>query len=305
MAQIVGIGIATLDVINVTDGFPAEDSETRAIAQRITRGGNASNTLVVLSQSGHQCTWGGTLGDDAAAEQIIQELQSYRIDTRSVRTVPGSTSPTSYITLNQHTGSRTIVHYRDLPEYRCDDFKKIALDTTDWLHFEGRNIEEVRNMIQHAKTRRPSLPVSVEIEKPRPGIETLFDDADVLLFSKQFALSRGFASAESFLAAQHKNLTLSGNVPLMVCTWGDAGAWALENTRMFFATAVKQSCIVDTIGAGDTFNAGFIHAWQQHHQTQTALDHACQLAGKKCSQSGFNGLTDAATDTQLDSAAQS
>ena len=54
MARILGIGIATLDVINIVDEYPREDDEIRANGQRIARGGNVTNTLVVLSQLGHQ-----------------------------------------------------------------------------------------------------------------------------------------------------------------------------------------------------------------------------------------------------------
>jgi hypothetical protein len=50
MAKILGIGIAALDIINTVDGYPNEDAEVRAINQRVCRGGNATNTLVVLSQ---------------------------------------------------------------------------------------------------------------------------------------------------------------------------------------------------------------------------------------------------------------
>ena len=50
MAQILGIGIATLDIINEVDGYPVEDSEQRALAQRQRTGGNVTNTLTVLRQ---------------------------------------------------------------------------------------------------------------------------------------------------------------------------------------------------------------------------------------------------------------
>ena len=305
MAHFVGIGIATIDVISVTENFPAEDSEVRALSRQTCRGGNVTNTLVVLSQYGHHCTWAGTLGDDTAAKQIRHDLQTYQINTSPVRTVSGSATPTSLITLNLQNGSRTIVHFRDLPEYRFDDFKNLDLDSADWLHFEGRNVDEVGHMIRVAKHQHPTLPVSVEIEKPRENIETLFDGPDVLLFSKQFAQSRGFTSAQTFLQEQHKQLSSTGNTPLMVCTWADEGAWTLEAGHVLHAPAIKPARIVDSIGAGDTFNAAFIHEWQQHRQTQTALDKACKLAGKKCGQFGFAQLvnsTAASTTNDTDKA---
>jgi ketohexokinase len=61
MPHILGIGIATLDIINSVDGYPAEDTEVRALRQQLRRGGNCTNTLAVLSQLGHRCAWGGVL----------------------------------------------------------------------------------------------------------------------------------------------------------------------------------------------------------------------------------------------------
>ena len=47
--RILGVGIATLDLINEVERYPPEDAEVRALTQRRSRGGNAANTLAVLS----------------------------------------------------------------------------------------------------------------------------------------------------------------------------------------------------------------------------------------------------------------
>src|SRR3569833_242282 len=113
----------------------------RALAQRVSRGGNCTNTLVVLSQLGHHCSWGGVLVDEPDASRIVADLDAHAIDLTPVRRLPKGKVPTSYITLNQRNGSRSIVHYRDLPEYDFDAFATIDLGACDWLHFEGRDID--------------------------------------------------------------------------------------------------------------------------------------------------------------------
>src|SRR3569623_518989 len=160
MARILGIGIATLDIINHVEGYPAEDSEVRALAQRISRGGNCTNTLVVLSQLGHRCGWGGVLAEESDAARITADLDSYHIDLAPVRRIARGKMPTSYIIVNQRNGSRTIVHYRDLPEYGYDDFAAIDLDGYHWLHLEGRHIDDSLRMLEHARARRPGVPRS-------------------------------------------------------------------------------------------------------------------------------------------------
>src|SRR3569623_1786090 len=154
MARILGIGTATLDIINRVDGYPAEDSEVRALAQRISRGGNCTNTLVVLSQLGHRCDWGGVLAEEPDAARITADLDSYHIGLAPVRRIARGKMPTSYIVVNQRNGSRTIVHYRDLPEYGYDDFAAIDLDGYHWLHLDGRHIADSLRMLEHAAARR-------------------------------------------------------------------------------------------------------------------------------------------------------
>ncbi len=291
MARIVGIGIATLDIINTTDGYPQEDDEVRAIGQITRRGGNATNTLTVLSQLGHQCEWAGTLADDPNSRVIQAELHRYGISTQRCAVIPGGHAPTSYITLNQNNGSRTIVHYRDLPEYSFEHFataiSENPLTNVHWLHVEGRNVPDTIKILEFVRHLYPGLKISMEIEKPRKHIEGLYAHGDVVLFSRHFANALQYKNATDFLRAWRPKCT----APVLVCPWGVEGAYAMDSEGMLHhAPAVQISHVVDTIGAGDTFNAGFIHAALSHFPLGESLRFANALAGKKCGQLGFDNL---------------
>jgi len=139
--NILGIGIATLDIVNTVDGYPREDSKVR-------RGGNVTNTLVVLSQLGHRCSWGGVLAKEPDTAYILRDLERHHIDYRYCRQVEDGTAPTSYILLNRRNGSRTIIHYRDLPEFTHREFRRIDLSPFHWIHFEGRDVAHTRKMLE-------------------------------------------------------------------------------------------------------------------------------------------------------------
>ncbi len=284
MARILGIGIATLDIINTVDGYPTEDSEVRATHQRICRGGNVTNTLVVLSQLGHHCIWAGVLVDEPDAVLIRNDLAHHKINIQACRQLSHGKTPTSYILLNQRNGSRSIVHYRDLPEYRFADFCNVDLSGIDWLHFEGRNVDETCRMLHHARTYAPTLPRSIEIEKPRVGIEQLFPHADLLLLSRHYAQATGFTQPHEFL------LHIRNRAPQadLVCAWGDAGAYGLTRTgNVLHSPAFPPPTLIDTLGAGDTLNAGIIHARIGGQNWGDALHVGCKLAGKKCGMAGL------------------
>ena len=48
--------------------------------------------------------------------------------------------------------------------------------------------------------------------------------------------------------------------------------------------------VIDSVGAGDTFIAGFLQQWWKTRDALTAAEFANQLAARKCSQLGFEGL---------------
>lgn len=287
MGRILAVGNATLDIINIVNDYPHEDQEVRASSQQFRRGGNACNTLTVLSQLGHSCSWAGTLADEPDAAKILADLDEHNIDYSALQTIPHGKVPTSYISLSRLTGSRTIVHYRDLPEYRFDNFSRIDLNPVDWLHFEGRNIEELKRMMMRARTEQPNLLISLEVEKPRDGIERLFPYADLLLFSKEYALHYQHHDLHSFLHA----MATQKLDAMISCTWADKGASAIERDgRMFHAPAFAPPLVVDTLGAGDTFNAGMIDQLLRGHSLELALIAASRLAGKKCGRYGLEKL---------------
>lgn len=287
MARILAVGNATLDIINLVEYYPQEDQEVRALSQHRRRGGNSANTLVVLSQLGHHCAWAGTLAAEPDAEVIRTDLSSHNIDLSAVYTSPHGKVPTSYVSLSRDSGSRTIVHYRELPEYQAHDFNAIDLDAFDWIHFEGRNIEQVTRMLSRIQQERPELKCSLEVEKRRPGIEALFNKVSLLMFSKEYALHEGSRSATEFLKLMAtKNLHTE-----MSCTWGSAGAAALSREgEPFHTTAFPPPKVIDTLGAGDTFNAGLIDQRVRGHRIDIAITEAARLAGHKCGQYGLNNL---------------
>lgn len=287
MSKILVVGNATFDILHSLDHYPREDEELRATAQRLARGGNAANTACVLAQHGHRVSFAGTLADDVYAQLIRTDLTGCGVDVQYCESIAGGASPLSCITLNQQTGSRTIVHYRDLPEYTTARFAGIPLREYDWFHFEGRNLAQTARMLAHLQPVRVDQPISLEIEKPRPGIEGLMSFADVLLFSRGYAQARGCHSAADLFA----QLRTAYAQAILVCSWGAQGAYAQAPGRdLLHVPAQKVARIVDSVGAGDTFNAGIIHGLRSGQTLQTALGYANHLAATKLGRFGFADL---------------
>lgn len=290
---ILGLGCAALDIVSEVASFPAEDAEVRALAQSRRLGGNAANTLSVLSQLGHACAWCGTLGDDPASEEILTAMRGQGIDTGPARRLSGGRAPLSCVTLSRATGSRTIVHYRDLPELTAVDFAEVPLTRFAWLHFEGRHPAETALMLRDAGRRHADLPISLEIEKSRPDIDRLLAGPLVLIFSRAHARGQGFQDPAAFLAAQWPRTTAE----LLFLPWGEAGAYGqARQGPLHFAPAQVPAEVIDTLGAGDVFNAALIDGLLRGLGLEPLLARATALAGHKCGRPGLSGLVASAHD---------
>jgi len=280
VARVLCVGIATLDIVNLVETYPEEDSEVRALSQQVRAGGNATNTALVLAQLGVDTHWVGNLSDQPQAQLVRDAFARFGVDASRAEISEGSAMPTSYVTLSRASGSRSIVHYRDMPEYAAEDFAQLDLRPFDWVHFEGRALDQLEPMMQRARAMC-GVPVSLEVEKPRDGIEGLFEQADVLFFSRDYVRQRGFDSASALLQQLPRGA-------LATCTWGDKGAWARDvDGKLQHAPVHRPEQVVDTLGAGDVFNAAMLNGLSLGVPIGDALHAAVRLAGEQCGRAGM------------------
>jgi ketohexokinase len=286
MARILCVGSAVLDLVFSVPHHPAEDEEVRATGLRIEAGGNAANTARVLRGLGHEVTLAAVFGDHPAGAPIEVGLRQSGVDLTPCRRVAGM-PPLSAVLIAGTSGHRAIVHHRGTPEYGLNDFARLDLSRWRWAHFEARPGSETARMVRHAQLFRPGLSISIEVEKIRPGIEVCFPMARLVLFSRGYAEACGFPKPDLFLGEMRSRVAQT----LLSVAWGSEGAWAMEaDGTLYHAPAFPPTAVVDTLGAGDTFNAGMIGALAAGRSLRESLDAACRLAGRKVGQVGFGGL---------------
>ncbi|XP_069925432.1 ketohexokinase isoform X3 [Oryctolagus cuniculus] len=226
---------------------------------------------------------------------VLEDLRRYSVDLRYTVFQTQGSVPTSTVIISEATGSRTILHaYRNLPDVSAKDFEKVDLNRFKWIHIEGRNASEQVKMLQRIEqhnARQPAeqrIRVSVEIEKPREELFQLFGYGEVVFVSKDVARHLGFGSAEEALRGLYSRVRKGAT---LVCAWAEQGADALgPDGQLLHSDAVSPPRVVDTLGAGDTFNASVIFSLSQGKSMLEALRFGCKVAGKKCGVHGFDGI---------------
>ncbi|WP_018938213.1 MULTISPECIES: PfkB family carbohydrate kinase [unclassified Thioalkalivibrio] len=290
MARILATGIVTLDHTLDVAAFPAEDDEVRALASTTQPGGNATNTATILAQFGHRPGLAAVIAEGAAGDALSASLEGHGLDVCHCVRRPGAT-PTSHILRSRATGSRTIVHHRDLPELGVEDLAGVPWPEYDWLHFEGRNPEALASILRAVRESIFDQPVSLELEKPRPGLDACMDYADVLMLSRDWA-----ASVAGTPEAALQQLSERFPDRILTVTAGGEGAWMAVRGAIHHCEATPGLRVVDSVGAGDTFNAGLIHALVSGEPPEQTLTAAVRLAERKLEQVGLDGLGNAASD---------
>jgi len=289
MKPVLCVGLVCLDQVTVVDTFPKEDTDQRSIDQYKVRGGNANNSCTVLAHLGFKPTYYGTLATGLEADWVVEGMREDGVIVGDCPRYSGYPCPNSVVITNSATGSRTIIHTNlGLPELTLEDFIKVDLHDFSWVHIEGRNKLNVQKILSYLNQKK-TVKFSVEIEKVNRGFEEFIPFGDVVFISKDVAQHHGYSTMEEAVGHFQPLLKTGG---CLVIAWGEAGACGWEASEGFFKCPAFSPAggVVDTLGAGDTFNGAVIGCLASGLGLRRSVNIGCQVAGRKVGFRGFKGL---------------
>jgi sugar/nucleoside kinase (ribokinase family) len=239
------LGTVCLDTILAVDQLPGAGENVRARLVAITPGGDAANTASWLAHLGVDTTLVGVVGDDPAGQALREMLaDTARLDVQ-LQLGAGTIESSLMVTPD---GQRTIVHLDPFDHRLHVDAAAIeVVERADlsWIRSSTRDLHP--SLWLHAKrvaTDWRVLPAACANLAQHPDLR-----ADYVFGS----LDRSSLPDDVMLQALGVHACFMTDGAKATHVW-TAGKWST------CAVAPFVGQIVDTIGAGDAFVAGALHA---------------------------------------------
>jgi 2-dehydro-3-deoxygluconokinase len=263
---------------------------------QVTIGGAEANVCVALARLGRRVAWLSALPDNALGRRIDRELRGHGVDTSQV---VWSAGRAGVYFMEQGAQPRPTRVLYDRAESAVARITPSAVDprvvaAARALHLTG--ITPALSASCSAVCQRlaesavaAGIPVVVDVnyrarlwspDAARSGLRPLLDRASVLFCGAGDAATIwGLGGAADAIAA---GLLDRSAARLVVVTLGADGSVAVTRDRRAARVPAIPVEMVDAVGAGDAFAAGFLHRWLDHpDDIAGALRSATALAALK------------------------
>lgn len=294
MPKLLSVGLSTLDYLATVSVFPQPDDKMRSESLQILGGGNAANTACGLARCHVQTTLLSGVGEQDA-DQIERELLDYGVKPQLIQ-YPGA-SPFSYILV--HKDTRTCIHQAAVGTMGVEDVSELDVSQFDGVHFDCRYPEAAVAVAEACVAA--GVPYSVDVERPREGLLELLAQASLVICNSNYDTNDLLKQApEASVIVQ--TLGSRGSRVLRGSSNDDE---TLEEGVSVIDGQLVCEChtpakVVDTTGAGDAFQAGFLSAYYRKLPLARCLRVGSYLASRKLEAVGARaGLPDYETDATL------
>ena len=267
-------GELNLDLIlyGLPEQLPPE-RELLADRMMITLGSSSAIVAHNLAKLGSRVGFQSRIGDDPLGQIAIERLQQGGVDVSQVRRVSGSTT-TGLTVILHHEAWRNILTYAGtIAETSWQDLDLDYLADSRHFHLSSYYLQRamqprVAELFQYMKSK--GLTVSLDTnddpdDKWAGGLSEALKHVDVFLPNEREACKA--AGTEDLEEAIGR---LSKVVPLVVVKLGRKGALAQRGAERITSPS-KEIVAVDTVGAGDSFDAGFLREFVRGSELPTCL----------------------------------
>ncbi len=286
--------VATLGEALLRLSIPSPGRVETARALDVQIGGAEANVAAACTRLGLRAAWISALPANAWGERVRRELVGHGVDCGYVSMVDGARLGLYF--LEYGVAPRPI---RVLYDRRDSAFARLALETVDWepvrrarvVHLTG--ITPALSPTARAlseRALREAATVSLDVNyraalwtpnEARVWLEAALPIVRFLFVGREEARTVfGLEGEPEQVVERLGSLAPKATVTLLM---GDEGSLTLDGGRLVLPTRRLQIDVVDPIGAGDAYVAGFLWAALRGCGLEETVDTAAAVAALKCS----------------------
>ena len=266
-------------------GLPAELSAERELLaddMALTLGSSSAIVAHNLACLGSRVGFQSLIGEDQLGRMALDRLTQSGVDTGGVR-ASKSVGTGLTVILQMHGYRHILTYLGSISRLSIGDLDVDCLCDARHFHLSSYFLQsnlrpDVPELFRRLK--RAGLTISLDTNddpESRFG-EDLFrilELVDIFLPNQREVCK--IAKTDNIDTAMEE---IAGIVPLLVVKRGNQGAVAFRDNKRYESPALKVET-VDPVGAGDSFDAGFIHAYLKGKSIEECLS-AGNTAGALC-----------------------
>ncbi len=272
--DVIVVGELNVDLIlDRIDQFPQPGKEVLADQMVLTLGSSAAIFASNIRTLGVSVSFVGKLGKDQFGDFILQRLEEKGVHTGNILAAPGHFTGATII-LNVDTDRAMVTSPGAMNDLSINDIRKEVLALGRHLHVSSVFLQQGlrKDIVALLKTaKKLGLSTSVDpqwdpLEKWDLDLKSVLEYTDVFLpnMAEIKALARAEKSSDALEFVKGFNA-------IIVVKDSVNGAYAWNGKELLHQPAYLNNSPVDSIGAGDSFDAGFMDGYLKNRPLEECL----------------------------------
>ena len=282
-AEVIGFGALNVDKLYSVENIVGKDEESFIKSETSTPGGSAANTIVGLSRLGCSTSIIGKIAEDDDGDLIEYNLAINGVYSNNlIYSETGSTG--KCLGFVDKDGERCL--YIDPgvnDDIKLGEINPLNIMRCKIMHYTSFVGDSFNTQIELLDLLNDSVILSFDpgmlyVEKGFDELKPILERCDILLIneSELRLLCNNNESSRKELAIG----LLDFGIGTVVVKQGSNGVFAMNNSEECFIEAYPCE-VVDTTGAGDSFNSGFLYSFLKGYD----LEKSCKIGNWVASKS--------------------
>ncbi len=257
----IGFGALNVDKIYLVNKIPKAEEEAYVKDVQIFAGGSASNTIVGLSRLGMKTGYIGKVGNDADGDFLLRDLRSEGVDTYQVIKADGR-SGNALIFVDEYGNRAILVDPGVNDTIRFDEIDSDYVSKFRLLHLTSficklgeDSFKSQKKLVKVFDGIVSFDPGAVYAERGLDDLKEIIEETTIFMPNAiEMEILTGLSYKEG------ANEILNMGVEVVVVKLGERGCYITDGKTELEIPALNVD-VVDTTGAGDAFNAGFLYGY--------------------------------------------